>query len=62
MPDKSPNSGGGGTSNSRGSRSPQEGYAPFERGGYTPANRAPVLPSPPLGGSGISPAPPESKK
>jgi hypothetical protein len=62
MPDKNSNSRGGGTPNSRGSRSPQEGYTPFERGGYTPTNQAPELPSPPPGGSGISPAPRESKK
>jgi hypothetical protein len=62
MPDKSAATGGGGTTNTRGSEKQQEGYTPVERGGYTPTNKAPALPSPPPGGSGISPAPQEPRK
>ncbi len=62
MAEKATTSGAGGNSGTRGSQSLQEGYRPIERGGYTPTNLAPVLPVPPPGGSGISPAPQESRK
>lgn len=60
MPEKGANPGGGSNSDNRGSQRLQEGYRPIERGGYTPTNQAPVLPAPPPGGSGISPAPQET--
>lgn len=41
----------------------KEGYRFPPLGGYTPVGDAsPVLPPPPRGGSGISPAPRESRK
>jgi hypothetical protein len=62
MPDKSARPGGDGAPDSPKKRVSPVLRTPFEWWGYTPTDPAPLLPNPPLGGSGISPAPGESKE